>query len=73
MLSFRIMHDTTREAAAVQADALRRLSPEARVAMALEASEWLRRLARVRTEGALTIIRPDRPTVPAARTEIEAP
>ncbi len=59
------MHDTTREAAAVQAHALRHLAPEARVALALEASDWLQRLARVRTENGPTTIRPKLPDLSA--------
>lgn len=60
------MHDTTREAAAVQANAVRNMSGEARVALALEASDWLQRLARVRTD-ALANTRPEPPVSPDVR------
>jgi hypothetical protein len=67
------MHDTTREAAAVQARALRSLTPEARVALALEASDWLRRLARVRTEQGPPNGRPELPGPPAKRSSAVRP
>ncbi len=39
------MLDTTAEAASIQIAAFRRLSPEARVALAFDASDWMMRLA----------------------------
>ncbi len=44
-------NDTSADAAAVQAEAIRRLTPEARVALALEASDWLQRLAQAGPAG----------------------
>ena len=49
------MHDTTAEAAEAQLAAFRRLSPEARVALALEASDWLMAVARARPAGACDV------------------
>jgi hypothetical protein len=42
------MQDTTVEAAEAQLAAFRRLSPAERVALALEASDWLMSVARAR-------------------------
>jgi hypothetical protein len=42
------MRDTTAEAAGAQLAAFRRLSPAERVALALEASDWLMAVARAR-------------------------
>ena len=66
------MYDTTAEAAEVQARALRRLTPEARVAMALEASDWLRRLALAGTHNRLTDAREESGTS-AKRTSAGSP
>lgn len=45
---FLSMHDTSAEAIETQLAAFRRLSPAARVALALEASDWLMAVARAR-------------------------
>lgn len=52
------MHDTTADAQQAQLEAFRRLSPAERVAMALEASDWLMAVARARPTGG--------PVVPAS-------
>lgn len=46
--SFRHMRDTSADAEQAQLEAFRRLSPSDRVAMALEASDWLMAVARSR-------------------------
>lgn len=67
------MHDTTLEAAAVQSRALRHLNPEARVALALEASDWLRRLARARTESGVGTTRTEMPAPPDQPSDAHRP
>ena len=47
--SFAGMRDTSTEAATAQIAAFRRLSPAERVALAFEASEWIKAVARART------------------------
>jgi len=59
------MRDTSSAAAAVQIAAFRRLSPEQRVALAFEASEWLLRVARARPTATPT---PPTPAVGSATT-----
>jgi hypothetical protein len=47
-MSFPSMRDTSPEAAAIQIEAFRRMSPMERVAMAFEASEWIMSIGRLR-------------------------
>ena len=50
------MHDTDPEATRIQIAAFRDLSPEARVALAFEASEWIMAVARARTAAAPLVL-----------------
>ncbi len=53
-----MIHDTTPEAAAAQIDAFCRLRPAERVALALDASEWLLDVARVTRSSSDSVAQP---------------
>lgn len=63
------MRDTTADAAEAQLAAFRRLSPAARVALALEASDWLMAVARARP----AVARDVPPSAGAGAAAVRAP